>query len=775
APFTPDLTTQFDQGYTYKGVFLYQSGPPYWTPPYYSINAPSPQSLTINGQNFSSIFQNWTTSSASVSQPTSATTPVVFTSSGGSVTANYKGIHLSNDASAFTDNSVKKVVETTDGVLHQVYTSSMAGVSHVWYETSTNQGTTWSLMNNGQPLDGTNGGKCPSIAVDNTLINQDGYGVVIVFQQQGAQGGVSGSTFTLQLMNFFQHLSNYNTINMTQTLFSEPKDAYSTTNANPNIVWGDASGDFLATWERKNTYQTDTAGINYEYGQLSNNVYTIYGGSPNHVIGTDANSIHASISCNYGATPNSWGYDLAYHLAWEEYVNSTTSHINWCALIEFLNPISIWQYTPDLSLFDNITKQSSYVLNVRPSVIALTDTNAMVWWTGDIDGHGTYYNVNAVGTNPSTHSAFSFGGAAVRSVSANSAGNTSNYYVAYSMNYPSSNWYNRAALGSAFYNFVTLNTTGQDIQLSNGPSSSSMYVSSYSPFSLPYYFNTSQSLNAGGLSKENSNQEFYIRGISLKRGALGLSYFFEDLVVDGNSIDFVDAPDSTDYGILGNVNKVFVTKPFAINSNSNFSFTEYSGFADSTVAAQVLGTSGYAAYKVELVDNATNAVIGTIRNTTMKSSNAAASSVVPCILNTRGVGSRTVVVRITYTTNLDSVKTGLMKGYATVNPTAGLAKASLNELTLGELDVPTSYALDQNYPNPFNPSTTINYQIPKDGLVTLKIYDALGREVKTLLDEYKSTGKYSVQFDASHLASGVYFYSIHASDFVDVKKMMLIK
>ena len=110
-----------------------------------------------------------------------------------------------------------------------------------------------------------------------------------------------------------------------------------------------------------------------------------------------------------------------------------------------------------------------------------------------------------------------------------------------------------------------------------------------------------------------------------------------------------------------------------------------------------------------------------------------------------------------------------------MNPTAGLAKASLNELTLGGLDIPTSYALEQNYPNPFNPSTTINYQIPKDGLVSLKIYDALGREVKTLLNEYKSTGKHSVQFDASHLASGVYFYSIHAGDFVDVKKMMLIK
>ena len=99
-----------------------------------------------------------------------------------------------------------------------------------------------------------------------------------------------------------------------------------------------------------------------------------------------------------------------------------------------------------------------------------------------------------------------------------------------------------------------------------------------------------------------------------------------------------------------------------------------SGFADSTVAAQVLGPNGYVAYKVELVDNATNAVIGTIRNTTIKSSNAAASSVVPYILNTSGVGSRIVVVRITHSSNLDSVKTGLMKGMQRRNRRQGLQK-----------------------------------------------------------------------------------------------------
>ncbi|MHB1688202.1 MAG: T9SS type A sorting domain-containing protein [Ignavibacteriaceae bacterium] len=80
-----------------------------------------------------------------------------------------------------------------------------------------------------------------------------------------------------------------------------------------------------------------------------------------------------------------------------------------------------------------------------------------------------------------------------------------------------------------------------------------------------------------------------------------------------------------------------------------------------------------------------------------------------------------------------------------------------------------------NYPNPFNPTTIISYQLPKDGVVTIKVFDALGREVKTLVNEYKTHGKYSVSFDASKLASGVYFYQLRAGDFVSIKKMVLLK
>jgi hypothetical protein len=89
--------------------------------------------------------------------------------------------------------------------------------------------------------------------------------------------------------------------------------------------------------------------------------------------------------------------------------------------------------------------------------------------------------------------------------------------------------------------------------------------------------------------------------------------------------------------------------------------------------------------------------------------------------------------------------------------------------------LPNSFSLSQNYPNPFNPSTKINYALKTNGQVTLKIYNILGKEVATIVNEVKNAGIYSVDFNASNLASGVYFYTIKAGDFTDTKKMLLLK
>jgi len=87
----------------------------------------------------------------------------------------------------------------------------------------------------------------------------------------------------------------------------------------------------------------------------------------------------------------------------------------------------------------------------------------------------------------------------------------------------------------------------------------------------------------------------------------------------------------------------------------------------------------------------------------------------------------------------------------------------------------TSYQLEQNYPNPFNPNTKIKYTIPAESFVQLKIYDVLGNEVATLVNEEKSTGSYTVDFDASNIPSGVYFYTLNAGSFNETKKMILMK
>ncbi|MEW5798839.1 MAG: GLUG motif-containing protein [Bacteroidota bacterium] len=90
-------------------------------------------------------------------------------------------------------------------------------------------------------------------------------------------------------------------------------------------------------------------------------------------------------------------------------------------------------------------------------------------------------------------------------------------------------------------------------------------------------------------------------------------------------------------------------------------------------------------------------------------------------------------------------------------------------------NAPKVFALKQNYPNPFNPTTVISYQLPVNSHVTLKVYDAIGREVATLVDEVKEPGTYSVQFNGATLSSGIYFYTLRAGNFSTTKKLMLVK
>ncbi|MCW8961519.1 MAG: T9SS type A sorting domain-containing protein [Ignavibacteriaceae bacterium] len=104
-----------------------------------------------------------------------------------------------------------------------------------------------------------------------------------------------------------------------------------------------------------------------------------------------------------------------------------------------------------------------------------------------------------------------------------------------------------------------------------------------------------------------------------------------------------------------------------------------------------------------------------------------------------------------------------------------LINLSPNNLDFQLNNTPIDFVLFQNYPNPFNPTTKINFQIPELSFVTLKIYDVLGNEIATLVNEEKVGGSYEVEFNATGLPSGIYFYQLTVSENITIKKMVLLK
>jgi len=117
-------------------------------------------------------------------------------------------------------------------------------------------------------------------------------------------------------------------------------------------------------------------------------------------------------------------------------------------------------------------------------------------------------------------------------------------------------------------------------------------------------------------------------------------------------------------------------------------------------------------------------------------------------------------------------------GYVYAGTENGVWRRPLSEVTSVEenqIEIPSSYNLSQNFPNPFNPSTKISWQLPVGSQQTLKVFDVLGNEIATLVDEYKPAGRYEVEFNAANLPSGVYFYQLRAGEFTAVKKMLLLK
>jgi hypothetical protein len=174
----------------------------------------------------------------------------------------------------------------------------------------------------------------------------------------------------------------------------------------------------------------------------------------------------------------------------------------------------------------------------------------------------------------------------------------------------------------------------------------------------------------------------------------------------------------------------------------------------------------------ELYDVATNQTLAQSSPVSIAATDTAKDIAAALNLGALSLNGKTVALRAR-TSGLVPQATGRLE--ATNILEMGESASGGQSIVAAVTAVPTDFNLKQNYPNPFNPTTTIEYALPQAAMVSLKIYDILGREVQTLVNEPKSAGFYTATFDASRLSSGTYFYKLIAGSFVQTKKMVLVK
>lgn len=701
------------------------------------------------------VFSNWSDGNTSQSRS-------IVVNADKNLVANYKGIHISNQPDAYDNPSQRKVARSaatsyyTNGILHLVYESS----GKIWYETSRDNGATWNLENNGQPLN-TFTAKNPCIA---TLL---GAYVAIVFEEEAPADGLP--RIRLITYDAYNHYKKYD--GYVQDKFNNDilVQQYATQNIEPVIAVNTSSGKFIIVWKQEDVEGLPYGGLFSAHGSFWNKDWqysTItWNGEydPSFPIpGTNSSSYHPTV--NAFATPAADSFALA----WEQRNGVSSSHIYYRRMKWNTNQIT---FEPG----QNISSASGYTFNEHPSFITYPDLTARIVWRGRRSTVGELAKAStlteqkvALFKSTDYYRYWSFG----QNVSSPHINKSSDRYViAWSENSGASNYFTDSRTLSTIH---ALNTSGEHLQVSNGETAGSMYVVSLQTQGTPpYRFFTSNNIASFGKSEQSSIANGR-EGVIAKEHAQ-IYFTLGDVSVDNIPIQFRAIEDTVVFASLSTVNNYLITEPFTLTSSSQLYYGIECGTADTNGIAEALPADAKVRFKVELIDAATQSVIGAFDDVKFSASSLMPYKNIAYSVDTKGIAHTMAQLRLTVEAPPDveySIKEKVADGSV-----LGLGKTVNHRKQIsymGSLAV-TEYALSQNYPNPFNPITTISYALPQDGIVTLKIYDALGREVKTLVNEFKTTGRYTVKFDASKLSSGVYIYKLVSGEYSAVKKMALVK
>ena len=682
-------------------------------------------------------FEGWTDD---LTEPINRT---IYPNDNKTYTALYKNANYSNNTNSFFKNGRKQFLRTPDGKLHKVYES----MGRVWYERSTNNGQSWDVVTSfgyddmpaQQPY-------IDYIVHDNIILVAIGYYL---------DRGQWGTFWRMDVLYSSIESDCFSDVSFIETPLDSPEGDV-TVVTDHAFAW---NNNYESLFIYKKIFNSTPEQLSYVYGILT---------PDNGPCGPFQFNVLASGFVNGSSTTaKNISIDVAknsnkFHLAWEQDNK-----------IEYLE----YQYNNGvLQILDQAEYTSSsgtgFTGHTNPSIIALGD-NAKLVWRGTRNyypdgGEAQYYRQNSILYKEPGVEGFGQFGSNASNPYINKSDDGTYFAFAWSENNGAVNKFADNTLNNIW---TMPNNIGKDIQLSNGNNKFTMYAETYNNGAIPYYFKTSANLGA-----MQYNIPSYTDGPATGRegiitsGHAELFFNFGDISIDDRPVEFVPLAEHPQYNSCEDMNQFSITQPFDIYDGVDFTYSILYGIADSTAAVALLTNGNSVSYNLYLIDDATGSILVPLDNIIFDEGNIFQYANIRYQLNTTGLGRRTVRMKLVTSNNFDADYT--------LNQSLNDGAEALEKMNIihKNVDLPvTEYNLAQNYPNPFNPTTEIFYQIPQTGQVTLKIYDILGKEIKTLIDEPKNKGRYSVKFDASRLASGIYIYQLKVNDYMNSKKMILLK
>ena len=664
----------------------------------------------------------------------------------------FKKANSSNFSSAFANNGQRKVVRDKNGIYHMVYES----MNMIWYKKSLTpdyQGA-WSTEELISLLPGD-----PTLLYCNPSISINTYNSIypaqwlsIVFELKESVDAAEIFVVNKDLVTgAVTPLLEYETIDV--AYFGQAKPVVASFEDEIFVVFRRSSSSTCLEYLR---YY-----LNGSTWQKLDPVLPL----PN----TYASSRNPSIVSDDNDAKNS----NVLHLAWQQGIES----IHYEYSIDGMGGSS-----RTFLGYQNISSASGYTWNYNPSIIGFNGYSKVVWIgkravpppenlakVENKDGTTivTDYEYRTIFRDPSYYRYWGFG-SLVNSPSINKTNNNSAYVFSWSeINGIVTNKFADNSLST----IRTLNTTGKDLQLCNGSDKNTMFATSFNNTTLPYNLTFSQSIGSVVLEKENTGSINLGREGVVVKDSSQLYFTLGDVLVNGEKMPFKIIPDTFSVTSINDLNNYVKTNPFSVNDNTSLMYSVQYGVTDEEQLRRIFTESDAVSFRIELVDGSSEEVLGIFDDISYTKQNAVSYDNLCYEVSTAGIGNRTIYLRLVTTTSAGFNFSLTDK----LDNQSIIAKRYVKQITYKDAVVVKEYALTQNYPNPFNPVTTINYQLPKSGSVTLKIFDILGNEIRTLVNEQKETGKYTAQFDASSLASGMYVYQLRVNDYTAVKKMLLLK